>query len=305
MKYGVTRDYVLRLEVVTMDGAVLRLGAGTMKSVTGYDLVRLIVGSEGTLAIVTKITVKLIPAPETQRTFLALFDGPAAALECSAAIGRSSVIPAALEFMDERVIRCALDYQPMPWLEGAKSALLIELDGARLQVDADAKKISELLSEMQCVEAREAAEESEREQLWAVRRALSPATLRVSPQKVSEDISVPRSKQLDVLRIMEDLEKKHGIEIIAFSHAGDGNFHVNFMLDEQKPEQRKVIDDAVRELFERTIALGGTLSGEHGIGNTKSRYLGIEYGEAEIEMMKKVKALWDPLGLLNPGKIFP
>ncbi|MFH0794895.1 MAG: FAD-linked oxidase C-terminal domain-containing protein, partial [bacterium] len=267
--------------------------------------VRLIVGSEGTLAIVTKIKVKLIPHPETQRTFLVLFDGPAAALDCAAAIGRSSVIPAALEFMDERVIRCALAYQPMPWLEGAKSALLIELDGARLQVDADTSHLRKVLAAKKCLQVREATEEVEREQLWEVRRALSPATLRVSPHKISEDITVPRSKQLDVLRIMEDLEKKYGIEIIAFSHAGDGNFHVNFMLDEKKPEQKKMIDDAVRELFERAIALGGTLSGEHGIGNTKSRYLGIEYGQAEIEMMKKVKVLWDPLGLLNPGKIFP
>jgi len=303
LKYGVTRDYILGLEAVLADGNILRTGCRALKSVTGYDLTRLFVGSEGTLAVFTEITCKLLPLPSCILTLLASFPAIEGGLDAASVVVASRLLPRALEYMDERCIRCVDDYGDAHFPPEAKSCLLVELDGFDEEsLVRDAKKVERICRDQGALTLERAVDTKARDGLWAARRAISPSLYRMSAKKVNEDICVPRSKMSKMIREIQQIEREMGLPIVNFGHAGDGNIHVNVMVD--KEEEMPRARDAVKRIFQRAVALGGTLSGEHGIGLAKASFLSIEVGERELETMKNIKALFDPTGILNPGKIF-
>ncbi len=303
IKYGVTRDYVMGLEAVLPDGRVINTGVKTAKGVVGYDLTRLIVGSEGTLAVVTKIRLKVLPLPEEVVTLLALFNDTARAGEAVRAIISQRIIPRTLEFLDGGAIDAVENYKPTGIPKGVEAMLLIELDGHALTITKEAERISEIIGRLQG-EVTMAEDEAAREKIWEARRAVSPALYHLKPAKINEDIVVPRSRIPEMLNILKRLSQETGITIINFGHAGDGTIHVNIMVDKNKEEYEKA-RNLVREIFRATIELGGTISGEHGVGLTKAAYISMEIPPMELELMKKIKAVFDPKNILNPGKIFP
>ncbi|NLT23649.1 MAG: FAD-binding protein [Syntrophorhabdus sp.] len=303
LKYGVTRDYVIGLEVVTATGEILNTGVRTMKGVVGYDLTRLFVGSEGTLGVVTKITVKLIPLPEAKATILALFNEVEDAARAVSAIIAARIIPSTIEFMDRASIRCSEKASPMGIPEEIGGLLLIEVDGNEEAVAPQVGKVKDILAARKVVRCDVTRDPAEADKLWQARRVLSQATYNLNPVKIAEDVVVPRSHIPTLIRTLEALEKKYGIPILSFGHAGDGNFHVSIMIKDT-PEDRHKAEEAVKDIFAETVRLGGTLSGEHGIGTSKSAYLDMELSPQVIVAMKSIKALFDPNNILNPGKIF-
>lgn len=272
LKYGVTRDYVLGLEVVLSNGDVIRLGAKTLKSVTGYDMVRLFVGSEGTLGIFTRIDLRLIPLPEKLKTCTAFFDDAMNAARTVTDIIRNRVVPRTCEFMDRRTIECVERYKNVTISEGRAAAfLLIEVDGIDASVEADMQKIVGICSKNGAYKIQVARDDQERELLWSLRKAVSPALYQISPGgKINEDVCVPRSRIPDMLCRVEEISKKHTVPIASFGHAGDGNIHMNVLVDFDKPEELERGEAAIEDIFKATIELGGTLSGEHGIGNSRT-----------------------------------
>lgn len=304
LKYGVTRDYILGLEVVLPTGEILNVGVKTMKGVVGYDLTRLFVGSEGTLGVVTKIIVKLIPQPETKATILALFGDVEDAAKTVSAIIAARIVPSTIEFMDRASVKCSEQANPMGFPPGVGGLLLIEVDGNQASVMDQAEKIKKIVLEHKAIRCDVTQDPVESDRLWAARRTLSQATYNLNPVKIAEDVVVPRSEIPTLIRRLEEMEKKFGVPILSFGHAGDGNFHVSMMIQDTK-EHREKAEEAVVELFEETMKLGGTLSGEHGIGLSKAPYLAMELSADTIAAMKRVKALFDPNNILNPGKIFP
>jgi glycolate oxidase len=306
VKYGVTRDYVLGLEAVLADGQVLHLGRSTLKDVVGYDLARLLVGSEGTLAVITEATLKLLPKPETRHVVLAAFaEGEAAAEAAFEVLGRR-VLPRALEWMDHRCIGCQRGSAPAELLpEEAGAMLLAELDGPHEQVAREAAVVEETFRERGAWGVHLADTEQDCEHLWSVRRGISPSLFKLAPLKLNEDVCLPRSKVLEFLHRMQQVQQElPALTICHFGHIGDGNIHVNVMFD-RNDEARRQAEEAVGRLFRVAVDLGGSLSGEHGIGTKKAAYLSLELGEAELALMKRVKRLFDPEGILNPGKMFP
>ncbi len=304
LKYGVTRDYVLGIEVVLATGEILNLGVRTMKGVVGYDLARLFVGSEGTLGVITRITLKLIPLPETKATILALFKEVEEAAETVSAIVAAKVVPSTIEFMDKASIMCSEKASPMGLPPDVGGLLLIEVDGSRESVLAQAEKVRAIVEAHRSIRCDLTEDPIEADRLWQARRALSQALYTVAPVKVAEDVVVPRSEIPTLIRSLEAMRERYGIPILSFGHAGDGNFHVNLMIQDT-PEDMAKAEEAVKEIFAEALRLGGTMSGEHGIGLTKARYLGMELSDEAMATMKKVKDLFDPNGILNPGKIFP
>ena len=304
MKYGVTRDYVLGLEVVLPTGEVMNTGVRTMKGVVGYDLTRLFVGSEGTLGVVTKVNLKLIPLPETKATMLALFKNVEEAAETVSAVVAARIVPSTMEFMDRASIRCSEQASPMGIPEDVDGLLIIEVDGDQASVMAQAEKIRKIVLEHHAIRCDLTQDLKEADKLWQARRTVSQATYNLNPVKVNEDVVVPRSEIPTLIRALEEMGKKYRIPILSFGHAGDGNFHVSMMIKDTEEEHARA-EAAVEELFARTISLGGTLSGEHGIGLSKAPYLGMELSDQAILTMKKIKQLFDPNNILNPGKIFP
>ena len=303
-KYGVTRDYVLGIEVVLATGEILNLGVKTMKGVVGYDLTRLFVGSEGTLGVITKITLKLIPLPETKATILALFNEVEEAAETVSAIVAAKIVPSTIEFMDKASIVCSEKASPMGLPPGVGGLLLIEVDGVRESVLSQAEKVRAIVEGHHAIRCDLTEDPVESDRLWQARRALSQALYTVAPLKIAEDVVVPRSAIPALVRALEAMRGRFGIPILGFGHAGDGNIHVNLMIQDT-PEDRDKAEEAVKEIFAESLRLGGTMSGEHGIGLTKAPYLGMELADVAMATMKKVKQLFDPNGILNPGKIFP
>lgn len=303
LKYGVTRDYVLGLEVVQPTGEIINTGVKTMKGVVGYDLTRLFVGSEGTLGVITKIILKLVPLPEAKATILALFREVEEAAESVSAIIAARIVPSAIEFMDKASIKCSEQANPMGFPEGLGGLLLIEVDGDNESIQSQAKKVQKIILEKNAVRCTVTQDPKEADTLWKARRTLSQATYNLNPVKIAEDVVVPRSKIPTLIRALEEMEKRFGIPILSFGHAGDGNFHVSIMIKDT-PEDREKAEEAVKEIFTETIRLGGTLSGEHGIGLSKAAYLGMELSPEVMNTMKKIKRLFDPNNILNPGKIF-
>jgi glycolate oxidase len=297
-KYGVTREYTLGLEACLMGGRVLRTGKRTVKGVTGYDVTALLVGSEGTLAVFSEATLRLVPKPPEIATIVALFDDVHAAGRAVGSIVTAGMVPRCLELMDRLTLE-ALRSQGAAVDPRAGAMLLIELDGESL--DPQIARLAELLvNAFDIVAAQDAAQ---RARLWAARRVLSTATRKLAKHKLSEDIVVPRSRVGDLLDEVDRIGERTRVRYLTYGHAGDGNLHCNFFWDDD--QERARVDQAIEQLMEATIAMRGTLSGEHGIGVSKQQYLPLEQSPELIELQRDLKRVFDPKNLLNPGKIFP
>jgi len=304
LKYGVTRDYVLGLTIVLPTGQIIKTGVETMKGVAGYDLTRLIVGSEGTLAVVTAVTLRLIPKPASKKTMIAFFpDVSSTALTISDII-RKKIIPTILEFIDRRCLDCIRQEMDIPIPVDAGGMLLIEVDGDNAIVEQEGEKIRDACIRGGCLKFETASNNEEADRLWEARRNVSPSLAKLRPHKISEDIVVPRSRMPELFAYLSELEHKYGLPVPAFGHAGDGNIHVNVMLDKNNPKELENAQTLIKALFKELIRIGGTITGEHGIGITKLPYLEMEIPRPGLELMGRIKRAFDPNGILNPGKIF-
>ena len=304
VKYGVTKDYVIGLEAVLPTGEIIKTGVSTAKGVVGYDLTKLLTGSEGTLAVITSITLRLIPLPETIRTMTAVFDRMEDAAKAVAEIMRSGIIPRTCEYLDNASIACAESFAKMGLPVDAGAMLIIETDGSRHETDFSINKLSDICRQKRAHTINIASDEAETKKLWDARKAVSPALYMYGPDKINEDIVVPRSRIPDVVKKIEALKKETGLTMVSFGHAGDGNIHFNIMLDKKDPEQLYKAEQAIEDIFDYTISVNGTLSGEHGVGIKKSKYISKEIGGIELELMKSIKKVFDPNNVLNPGKMF-
>ncbi len=304
VKYGVTRDYVLGLRAVLASGKVISTGVDTAKGVAGYDLTRLIVGSEGTLAIVTQITLRLLPKPESIITMAVMFDSMHKAATTVSAIMREAVVPRCVEFMDRACLGLVGQYFDFDLSEDMDAMLIIEVDGSTESVKNDARKIRELCTALGALKVITAENQAEAMNLWKGRKALSPVLYKIAPGKINEDIVVPIDKIADMVEITQKIQKESGLKIVSFGHAGDGNIHCNIMYHKSDSSESQRAQKAVDQLFEATLQLGGTITGEHGVGITKMKYLPAELGRTQLELMKGIKKVFDPSDILNPGKIF-
>jgi glycolate oxidase len=305
VKYGVTRDYVLGLEVVTPTGGIIHTGGRTMKNVVGYDLTRLFVGSEGTLGIVTRIILRLLPKPEARKTMLVAFDSIDGAAQAVSAIIRGRIIPTTLEFMDASAIDCVRNAAPLDLPLACRAVLIIEVDGDREQLDGQAARIMEIIRPLGVVATQVAETPEESEAIWKVRRSVSPSLRTLNPHKFNEDIVVPRSRVPEMIRALEAIASRYGVPIVNFGHAGDGNIHVNVMVNLHETGMEERVEQALHDIFRTTVDLGGSISGEHGIGTAKAPYLGMELDPATLAAMRTIKQALDPNNIMNPGKIFP
>lgn len=309
VKYGVTRDYIIGLEVVLASGEIMRTGVRTEKGVVGYDLTRLFIGSEGTLALFTQLILRLLPLAQAKTTFLLSFSSLAQATGLVAKILTAGFMPCTLEYMDQTAVQVVgdqLDRLTPPLPEESKALLLVEFDGNEGEVARQGKLFAEFVHQQEegCA-LRQAKTEEETQELWLARRSIAPACLSLRPHKIAEDVVVPRSRIPDLVQLTEQLAQELDLIILTFGHAGDGNIHVNIMVDKQNQEEYTNGLQAKEWLFERVLALGGTLSGEHGVGITKSLFLAQELDSTALAVMQNIKALFDPYNILNPGKIFP
>ncbi len=304
LKYGVTRDYVLEIETVLPNGEIITTGVRTTKGVVGYDLTRLLVGSEGTLSVFTKIRLKVLPLPEEVVTLLAIFNNLESSGKAVSKIISAKIIPRTLEFMDREAIIAVESFKPVGLPQDVEAILLIELDGHPAAITKEAEKIAEICRNLGA-EIEMAEDENARDNLWAARRAISPALYHIKPTKINEDIVVPRNMVPEMLKRLRKLSEESGIKIVNFGHAGDGNIHVNIMVDKADKEEYVKGLSLVEQIFKDTLSLGGTISGEHGIGLTKAGYIGMEISKTELEIMEAIKKVFDPKNILNPGKIFP
>ena len=304
VKYGVTRDYVLGLEVALPTGSVIRTGTRTAKGVVGYDLTRLMVGSEGTLGVFTEIVLRLVPAPEARRTILAQFPSLDQAADSVCALLKQRVTPSALELMDRSAIDVVENYMRLGLNRNAEALLLIEVDGPDCAVTREAEVITSVCQGNGASDIEVATSATESERLWRGRRAISPALGRIKPHKINEDITVPRTGITRLIRSVREVARRHDLIIVCFGHAGDGNIHTNIMIDRKNPDELSRAEQAVEEIFRVVLELGGTLSGEHGVGIAKSPYLLWEVGEGGYEAMWRIKQALDPRNILNPGKMF-
>ena len=305
-KYGTTKQYVLGLEAVLPTGEIINTGGKVVKNVVGYDLTHLLVGSEGTLAIITKVILKLIPKPPVQATLRATFPDVQGAVNAVSGLLRARVIPAALELIDGECLDAVARYLNVRSLapEGTGALLLIEVDGLSELVAGEAERVADACREAGATELLRAASEEDRQELWRVRRELSPSLKVITPLKHNHDIVVPKGRIPQLFELVARLREQYRLRMPCFGHVGDGNIHVNFMLNPDDPGELQRSSQAERALFEGVVALEGSISGEHGIGFAKAPYLGIELSRDEIELMKRVKLAFDPNNVLNPGKMF-
>jgi len=305
VKYGVTRDFVMGLEVVLPTGEVIRTGTETYKAVVGYDMTRLLCGSEGTLGVITKIIFKLLPLPDAKKTMLTIFDSIDGAAKAVSTIIGAKIIPTTLEFMDYATLQCVEKRFSLGIPPEGRAVLLIEVDGDRDLIEKQAGRIHELIKPLGLVQFRAAKDNAESDELWRVRRLVSPSLRDVNPDKFNEDIVVPRSKVPDVIRAIEKIQQRYDIPIVNFGHAGDGNIHVNIMIDKTVPGMEAKAHEAIKEVFQAALDLNGTMSGEHGVGLSKAPYIELELSPDQIRAMKALKHALDPNNILNPGKMFP
>lgn len=303
LKYGVTRDYVLGLTWVLPQGEVLRVGRRTIKGVAGYDLVGLFVGSEGTLGVATEITLQLLPLPGFVRTALIAFSTVRDAATAVSAVLAAGILPRTLELMDDVSIR-AVDGRGFTFPQGAGAAVIAEVDGNSADgTFAELAALGEICERHGAREVLVAQDEGQRQKLWAARRVVSTALRALKPFKISEDIAVPRSRIVEAISELKRMGEELGLVVATYGHAGDGNLHANILFD--APSERPKVDRAVERMLELTVALGGTITGEHGVGYAKRDYLALEQAPGLIELQRRIKRLFDPAGLLNPGKLFP
>ncbi len=303
-KYGVTREYVLALRVALMDGSVSTFGKPLRKNVAGYDLTPLFVGSEGTLGIITRAWLKLLPKPEGTLSAMLAFDDTLSASRAISAIVSAGLNPARLEIMDSFCIR-SLKEAGHPIDGDPEAILMVEVDGSATSLPEQLNRIREVASRYSLRTFRRAKDESENEEIWELRRSLSPVINMFGNIKMNEDVVVPRSRIPDLFSFVEMLRRKTGLTIVCFGHAGDGNIHVNFMYNSGEPEIDKNVENTLHQLFEKVVEMGGSISGEHGIGIAKQRFMRHQFSTAQLGLMKDIKKLFDPLNLLNPGKILP
>lgn len=306
LKYGVTADYVLGMEVVLADGRVLRCGGKAIKNVTGYNLTQLFIGSEGTLGVITQLTLRLLAKPTAVRTATAVFPRLEDASVTVNRILLSGIVPATLELMDQTTIRTIEACMQMGLPVEAEAILILETDGNdEGVVQREIEAIARICQESGASEVRVARDEAERADLWRARRSVSPSLARMRPNKLGEDISVPRSAIPEAVRRIRAISRTYNLPIAVFGHAGDGNLHPNILFDKRDPEEWERVEAATREIFATALELGGTLSGEHGVGVLKRPFLMDDLGPVAVDVMKRIKEALDPLNILNPGKVFP
>jgi glycolate oxidase len=305
-KYGVTKRYVLGLEAVLPTGEIIRTGGKTVKSVAGYDLTQLLVGSEGTLALMTEIILRVIPKPPVQATLRATFESVAHAVDAVTRLLRERVVPAALELVDAESLEAVANYLGVRSLApaGTGALLLIEVDGLFEHVTAEADRVERACRDAGATELLRARDDAERRELWRVRREISPALKLIAPNKFNHDVVVPKGRIPELFALVGALKAGARLRIPCFGHVGDGNIHVNIMAADDEAEIRRA-QDAEGELFRGVVRLEGSISGEHGIGFAKAKYLGLEISADALALMKRIKLAFDPHGILNPGKIFP
>jgi len=306
VKYGVTRDYVMALEVVLSDGSVIHTGTKTAKGVVGYDLTRLLVGSEGTLGVVTGITLRLLPAPESDGTLIAFFPDTKSASNTVVSLFESRILPRCAEFLDKLSIGLISGQLPVAISERADAMLLIEVDGVQESIPRQLEAVKKSCRKCGATDIHVAKSKEQAKAFWSARQALAPSIRTLGfPDKINEDICVPRSCLPEIMSKLEKIGRKNQITILSFGHAGDGNLHVNLLLDLSNREEKLRGKAAVMEVMEATLALGGTISGEHGVGLTKRPFIQMEIDKKGLEIMKGIKKLFDPGNILNPGKVFP
>jgi glycolate oxidase len=304
LKYGVTRDYVMGLEVVLADGSVCWLGNKCVKDVAGYNLRDLFIGSEGTLGVITKVLLKLLPKPAARQTLLATFARMDAAAETVSAIIAAKIIPCTLEFLDRKTIGCIEDFARVGLPRDAEAILLIETDGHPAAVAEEAAQIERLAQANGATSVRRARDATEAAQLSAARRSAFSALARLKPTTILEDATVPRSELANMIRFVQATGARHRLEIATFGHFGDGNLHPTFLTDERDADEMHRVELAMNEIFTHALSLGGTITGEHGVGLAKKKFLPRQLGDASFTLLKAIKRTLDPDGILNPGKIF-
>jgi glycolate oxidase len=304
LKYGVTRNYVMGLEVVLPDGEVMWLGNKCVKDVAGYSLKDIFVGSEGTLGVITKVLLRLIPKPLAKKTMVATFARMDQAAEAVSAIIAAQVIPCTLEFLDRMTIRCVEDYAKIGLPLDCDALLLMETDGHPAVVAEEAAQMERCCRDCGCLELRIARDDAEAAQLANARRSAFAALARVAPTTILEDVTVPRSELARMVRFVEGVAKKHQLRIGTFGHMGDGNLHPTFLTDERNHDEMRRVEEAFKEIFAEAVRLGGTITGEHGIGVAKKSFLPGFAGGAQMRVMRELRRALDPNGILNPGKMF-
>lgn len=304
VQYGVTRDYVLGLRVVLPTGEIIDTGVRTAKGVVGYDLTRLLVGSEGTLGIITRIILRLIPQPASRQTILAGFADLPQATKTVGRLLKARLAPSALEFLDRASLACVRHWLPYELPDAIQALLLIEVDGHPHDVTERAAAVQAACEQQGATLVLAAQTPEETGKLWQARKLLSPAAFKLKPHKLSEDVVVPISRIPDLVGAIEGISAQAGLPILCFGHAGDGNIHVNIMYDRGQPRERDAAQRAVEQIFTIVRQLDGTLSGEHGVGLSKAPYIGMELSEAVIALSLRIKKAFDPHNIMNPGKIF-
>jgi D-lactate dehydrogenase len=305
VKYGTPRENTLGLRAVTGAGKEIRVGVHTSKGVVGYDLTRLILGSEGTLAIITEATLKLTPLPEATKTLRAIYRTVFDAAKAVSAIMSQPVVPCALEFIDGNAINMIRQYSTSDLPEQAGAMLMIEVDGQKEGLNTAAEKVAASAKNEGLLDIRLAQSDAEVKALWQTRKALSPALRKVAPKKINEDVVVPVTEIPALIAGLDKLSKKYALPIINFGHTGNGNIHVNLLLDPDEPEQGKKAHHCLDEIFSLVLALNGTLSGEHGVGLEKRDFVDRELDANSLDLMRNIKRQFDPNGILNPDKMFP
>jgi glycolate dehydrogenase FAD-linked subunit len=304
LKYGVTRDYVMGLEVVLASGAIARFGNQCVKDVAGYSLKDLFIGSEGTLGIITEVLLKLVPRPAARRTMLALYDRIEAAAETVSAIVAAHIIPCTLEFLDKMTAVCVEDYARVGLPTDCEAVLLMETDGHPAVVADEGDRMEALARANGARDVRTAKDEAEALQLASARRNAFSALARQRPTTILEDVTVPRSELAGMVRFIADTAREFDLQIGTFGHMGDGNLHPTFLSDERDGDEMHRVHEALEAIVKRTLEVGGTITGEHGVGLAKKPWLRQQMGDASLELMRQIKRTLDPHGILNPGKIF-
>jgi len=304
LKYGVTRDYVMGLEVVLPDGRIARFGNACVKDVAGYSMKDLFIGSEGTLGIITEVLLKVLPRPAARRTMLASYDRMEDAAQTVSDIIAAKIIPCTLEFLDRMTIGCVEDYAKIGLPRDCEALLLMETDGHPAAVAEEAEQMLTLARARGARDVRVARDDAEALQLASARRSAFSALARVRPTTILEDVTVPRDKLAEMVAFIAEVAKKHNLLVGTFGHMGDGNLHPTFLTDERNTEEMARVHEALEDIVTKTLALGGTITGEHGVGLAKKAWLRRQVGENSHDLMRDIKRAWDPRNLLNPGKIF-
>lgn len=304
LKYGVTRDYVMGMEVVLADGRIVWLGSQCVKDVAGYSMKDVFIGSEGTLGVITKVLLKLVPKPQAKKTLLATFARMDAAAETVSAIIAAKIIPCTLEFLDKVTIKCVEEYAHIGLPLDAEALLLMETDGHPAVVEEEARRMEQIARQHGAATVSIAQSAEEAAKLATARRSAFSALARVSPTTILEDATVPRSELARMIRFIQEVGARHQLRVATFGHMGDGNLHPTFLTDERNVAEMERVEHAMQEIFDYALKLGGTITGEHGVGVAKKKFLPGAIGDASLGLMRQLKRTLDPDNLLNPGKIF-